>query len=262
MTRLVGKRLATMVVALVVTLFGLSLPARADLTLTLTDSLTGTTGTIFASPAPTGTWSGTGPSTIIVTSTTANAMSILYLPSGGFGNFSAVSVTVDSSSPGTGPLGSQLQDIQIDTTAATGFSGVDTLTLSVSSTGFTNPSPGSGTLTSSLASSEMTGAGSTATFSSSLSDGASGSTTPISLTGPALNQSIGNSAAATITSSFTLSNLLLVSLAAGQTAQVTGTSIVSAVPEPATIMTALIGVGLPLVGRAFRFGRQRRRVQA
>jgi len=246
-----GRRFATMVVALVVTLFGLSLPARADLAMTLTDTNTGNKAVInvVTGGATTTTFTGVGTPTTVVTSTnTANALKIVYIPIAAFGNFSSLSVTVTSSSPGTGSLGSLLQNIQVDSTAGTSFSGTDKLTLQVSSNGFTSPPAGPGTLVSSLATSLLTGT-TTSTFTSTLG----ASTTPLlTLTGPTLSDSQQTSLGVTIAGTpFTLQNEMDVTIAAGQSAQLTGTTIITGVPEPSTMAIAGIGA-LGMIGYGLR----------
>lgn len=242
MTTGFGRRFAAMVAAIAVATTGLALPARAGLTITLTDVNTGTTETINGD----GTFSGNGPSSTIIT--TGNQ--IVYAPLGGFGNFANVTLTVTTNSPGNLVRG-QLQDIQLDTrnTSAT----ADTITVTVSSDGFTLPgSPGSHVqLKSDLASSGNDGTG---TFTSSID----GTPTPLlTLTG---NGDVFNSIGEIRGTTYTMTNTMTETLSGGQTGQLTGTSTVTAAPEPTTLAAALIGLGLPLAGTVRRM--RRRRVQA
>jgi len=253
-----------MAVAFAVTLIGLSLPARAGLTLTLTDMGTGTTETIDL----TGAFSGTGPSTTILVPPLNSPGTITYLPTGGFGNFTAVSITVSTTAPGINGVG-QLESIQAD--ARNGSAGTDTLKLTVSGDGFfIGSAGGGGTLTNTLASSNLgTVTSDTSSYQSFIGTGLGGtfvatdSSSVAMLTGPVpiTGASSGSSKGVTIPAvPFSLGSMLIVTLDAGQRAQVTGTTSITAVPEPATIVAAIVGVCLPLAGTVLKS--RRRRLQA
>jgi len=260
------RRFATMAVAFAVTLMGLSLPAHAGLYLLLTDS-TGASATITDIGSPNVVVSGGAPATSVITSTG----NISYTPTGGFGGIEIVSLTVSSNYPGSyGPGGSFVQETQLDILNTSGSS--DTIKLTVVSDGFTIPAPGTGgTLVSTLTNNSTTG--STDKFQSNIgttSPGVTNAATPPVFTSSATTGPQGPIGGVTTNvsslgviipgvTSYALANTLTVTIGAFDSDLATGLTEVTAVPEPATILTALEGVGLLLVGSAFRF--RRRRVQ-
>jgi hypothetical protein len=266
-----GKRFATMAVAFAVTLIGLSLPAHAGLIFTLTDLGTGASTTISDQPTPGGsqtTFAG-APSGYTISAGTASSPTVLGYSSASFGDFASIVISVSSNyTEGANGL---LTDF---TFVVTGGAVSDTILLTVTSDQFT--SPGAGTpisLESSLTNNVISGSG-TSTFTSSLGTGSVGnatvgeSFTPTATTAllnaGGVTGTFTNTAAGVTASPYALQNSMSATVGVGATLQVTGQTLVvptAAVPEPATIMTALIGVALPLAGGAFRFGR-RRRVQA
>src|SRR5262249_41941558 len=156
--------------------------------------------------------------------------------------FSFETLTVTSTSPGDGPLGAMLQDIQISTRNSAGSN--KTLTVTVSDDGFTSPGlPGQGvTMYSSLASSFVSPGG-MGTFHSSLDGMPDGR---LRLTG------VDSKAEATSVtrgpgSSYTLGNALTIPLGANGTAQLTGTTTVS----PAGAGLVLAATGLPFLGLGY-----------
>jgi len=271
-----GRRYATVLVAFAFALMiGLSHPARADLMIMLSDANSGssatidvTTGNVVTSSFVAGTGFG-APSALITTTAPPPAgtiWSINYNPTGGFGNFSMVSLTVTSNSPtGFAGLGT-VRDIQLDT-ANTGVA-TDSLTLKVWSQGFTIGAGNNGTLTNTLASSSLgSSATDTAAFQSFVGTGegagfvATGMTSSVSLTGPVplLGSSTGSQANVSLSSpSYTVANTMTMTLGAGETGQITGTTQISAVPEPATLISACVGMGLSFAAVSFNRFRRRR----
>src|SRR5690242_11352722 len=145
-----GRRLATLAILAGSLALAAASPARAAFTLTLHDTVTGDDLVVndrigaIGDPNDLSKFGGTIQFTDV------------------FGNFT-VNITITTTSPGTGPNGPMVQDITITTNNIGAVT--DTLTASVSSDGFTNPSV-VGTsvgLFSSLASSFVSSGGS-ATF--------------------------------------------------------------------------------------------------
>jgi len=251
-----------MAVAFAVTLFGQSLPARAGLELILTDVGTGAMATISDNPASINVAGGAPASTVVISTGT-----IAYTPTGGFGNFQIVSLTVTSNSPGgTGPSGSFVQSIQLDVNNTSGSA--DTLTLHVVSDGFTIPPAGThSSLISTLTNNSVTGG--TSTFQSFIGTG----TTHIATTAPTFAATDMTSLQGPLSGvttdvqtkgvtvpagpSYALSQDMHATVLAGGSNLVTGLTTLSAVPEPATIVTAIVGVCLPLAGTVLKSRRRR-----
>ena len=152
-------------------LLALPVAAKADFVITLTDVNTGTSETINGTN---NSFSGSGPSTFI----NATPTSIVYFPlPTGFGNFSGVSVTISTNSPGSSAMGQVSETVNGTNTSGS----ADTLMLSVISTGFT--APGSGGSSVNLFSKLGNTAQGTASLTSSLVDGGGTVATTPTVTG-------------------------------------------------------------------------------
>jgi len=263
-----ARRIAILAVALAVETIGLSLPAQAGLIFTLVDVSTGTSTTISDQIAPVGSQTVFLGATPGYTDTPGTAISptVLGYSPGGFGNFASVALTISSNYTQGAP--GLLTDFVL---AVTGGAVGDTLALTVTSDGFTNPAAGTPvTLKSSLTNNVIVGTG-TSTFLSSLGTGTVGTasvgetfaptTTTALLNAGGVSGTFTNTAGGVTASPYALQNSMSATVAAGSTLQVTGQTTVTVnttmVPETATLVTALIGLGLPLAGSAFRFLRRR-----
>jgi hypothetical protein len=220
-------------------LLALPVAAKADFVITLTDVNTGTSETINGTN---NSFSGSGPSTFI----NATPTSIVYFPlPTGFGNFSGVSVTISTNSPGSSAMGQVSETVNGTNTSGS----ADTLMLSVISTGFTAPGS-SGSLVNLFNKLGNTAQG-TASLTSSLVDGGGTVATTPTVTGS------GTTSALNIIrpSVYTLTNSFMITLGGGQSASTSGTTSLTpaaSVPEPAN--WALLGSALAsmvFVGRRF-----------
>jgi hypothetical protein len=248
----------------------LTTSARADFTLTLTDGGTGasifiddTTGTYTYSHGATG--PTTGSFTIDGTTLSYSAASgtfspisnsIAFVSNADFGNFKT-SVTITANVPGG--TNARVFDTNI-ATKNNGNKGAD-LTAQVTATGFTAPgSLGSSMLLDNSLAASALDSGRT-TFISDLNTQSTTTATVTSTQFGNGNKTDDTQAVVTQTSNpFTLNNTLtLANIAAGDSANVTGTTTATAAatPEPGTIAMAL--TALPLLGLGAWVRRRRAR---
>jgi len=167
-----------------------------------------------------------------------------------FGDFKFDVFTVTSSSPGTGPDGAYVADTQF--AVRNSASGDRTLLLSVDSDGFTAPGNAGQTLflTNSLASSFLTGGN--AAFKSAL-DGQW--TSEVGLTGPGDSPAISTRSVVRSGASYTVSNVLTLTLGSNGKANIDATTTVT--PAPAGLVLA--ATGLPFLGLGFWRARRRKK---
>jgi hypothetical protein len=180
---------------------------------------------------------------------------------GSFNDFLFDSLTIVTSSPGTGPRGAMLNDIEF---ALRNYaSGSKTLNITVSSDGFTAPgSPGSGMfLTSTLASSYISPGGQV-TFQSSLD---STSTSTLLVTPNMIPLQNGQLTTTTVAirggASYTLGNTMSITLDPSGAAQAVGTTTTSVVPAPPGVVLALTGLPVLALGLGLRRHRWQKKPQ-
>lgn len=163
--------------------------------------------------------------------------------SGTFGDFL---VTLDTGSS----VGSTPTDAKILTTtnSVTNVSTLNTpavLEITVTQT-FSAPATPVLKLTSSLSTTEIDAGDSIAFQSFLTSGGGGGNSTKVTLTGPTAFASTASPSTAitTFTTPYTLKNVTTITMAAGNSSNSTGRTDVLATPEPATMASAVIGLGL------------------
>jgi hypothetical protein len=261
-----GILLPSCVISAVI-LFGLSHDAEASFRINLTDVGSGTSVTIYDNAT---TLNSTLPVGTVDDQQSLTLKSISYNDAA-FAMRWDVDITVNTTYPGTGFLGSLLQDISI-VSRNTG-TGVGTLRLDVFSddvappvlvttptlAGFTDPTGADLELFNTLASSFMSSANpaNKLEFQSYFDDGANGTADASTSIADLTTVPMGGASEGTQTSvsrtttRFGLQNTLTITLGAGQGAQATGTTqIMNIIPEPTTLLSALpllmIGGGLYL----------------
>lgn len=161
-----------------------------------------------------------------------------------------VQITGKTNSPGTnGSLGAFVTDTTI--TIRNSASGTRTLVIDLSSDGFTMPSSPILAVTTTISASDLTGTGSSAAYDTTVA----GVALPtVSIT--TVNTVKKTAAVPLASTPYTITSQLRITLGAGETATVTGTTRALATPEPASIIMALSA--LPVLGVVYR----RRRAKA
>jgi hypothetical protein len=237
------RRLARPAIAAAVLVLGLAAPSRAGITVTMTDtnSIKGlVASTSFTDAGTPGLASFGGPS---------------------FGNFVLESLSVTANYDGSvlpNPGTAKVQDIDISAHDEA-KAGVDTLSISVTTSPYSIPG-GSPLVLNSGETSSFLDKGASSKFVSSLVSGPDTTTTaPALITGAGFVLQTAPSPAIEAPNHFppfALDNSLTITMAGGETGNINGTTTVSAVPEPATMVMLLSG--LPLMGLGY-WARRRRR---
>lgn len=168
---------------------------------------------------------------------------------GTIGDFTGVTATAGSNSPGTnGPTGAFLTQTTITLSNTSGST--QTIVAIANDGGFLAPATDPVLATAAISGSDLTGSGQ-ATYVATVD-----STVLPTVSIPGIDAAT-TSANVTVAAPYSMNGVLSITLAAGQTATITGTTRVNAVPEPGTIAMAFMAA--PLLGLGYYRHRRRTR---